>query len=102
MVLVSVLRFDSTPAWNKRRLLHVKLLPPQTPPSPSPPVPRVSHYCSANFDNFYHFEQLFRFLTTLFKKQKSGNFLKKTQSGTFRKRPLKMSSPVGRLREMVA
>ena len=88
MVLVSVLLFDSTPAWNKRRLLYVKL---------------VSHYCSANFDNFYHFEQLFRFLTTLFKKQKSGNFLKKkTQSGTFRKRPPKMSSPVGRLREMVA
>ena len=87
MGLVSVLLFDSTPAWNKRRLLYVKL---------------VSHYCSANFDNFYHFEQLFRFLTTFFKKQKSGNFRKETQSGTSRKRPPKMSSPVGRLREVVA
>ena len=57
MVLVSVLLFDSTPAWNKRRLLYVKL---------------VSHYCSANFDNFYHFEQLFRFLTTFFTKTKIG------------------------------
>ena len=89
MGLVSVLLFDSTPAWNKRRLLYVKLLP------------RVSLSCSANFD-FHHFEQLFRFLTTFCKKQKSGNFLKETQSGTSRKRPPKMSSPVGRLREVVA
>ena len=99
MGLVSVLLFDSTPAWNKRRLLYVKLL---TPTRPSPTPLRVSLSCSANFDNFYHFEQLFRFLTTFCKKQKSGNFLKETQSGTSRKRPPKMSSPVGRLREVVA
>ena len=65
MVLVSVLLFDSTPAWNKRRLLYVKL---------------VSHYCSANFDNFYHFAQLFRFLTTFFTKTKIGQLSQKKPS----------------------
>ena len=37
MGLVSVLLFDSTPAWNKRRLLYVKLLTPLPYPATGEP-----------------------------------------------------------------
>ena len=47
MVLVSVLLFDSTPAWNKRRLLYVKLLPPPPPLSyPATGEPQLLRQCS--------------------------------------------------------
>ena len=64
MGLVSVLLFDSPPAWNKRRLLYVKLLPP---PPPAPLLPRHGWASvapqilttSTTLSNFLGFWQLF-------------------------------------------